>query len=97
MELQTAGGGGPTSSKPRILTNTGIRTANGRLMCWFNGWGFQHPVRARHLGDVRKLVLDGQMPIDLVKSIAFYMLQALDFLHCQANLVHGGRFAHIGY
>ncbi|KAH6847722.1 kinase-like domain-containing protein [Chaetomium sp. MPI-CAGE-AT-0009] len=41
------------------------------------------------LADVRKLVFEGRMPIDLVKSVAFYVLQALDFLHRRANLVHG--------
>lgn len=43
------------------------------------------------LADARELVFGGRMPINLVKSVAFYMLQALDFLHRQANLVHGGK------
>ncbi|KXX80341.1 Serine/threonine-protein kinase SRPK [Madurella mycetomatis] len=41
------------------------------------------------LADARELVYGGRMPLNLVKSVAFYMLQALDFLHRQANLVHG--------
>jgi serine/threonine-protein kinase SRPK3 len=47
------------------------------------------------LADVRKLLFDGRMPINLVKSVTFYMLQALDFLHREANLVHGGMILHI--
>ena len=42
------------------------------------------------LADARNLVFGGRMPIDVVKSVTFYMLQALDFLHREANLVHGG-------
>ena len=44
------------------------------------------------LADARKLVFGGRMPVDVVKSVAFYMLQALDFLHRKANFVHGGMF-----
>ena len=42
------------------------------------------------LADARKLVFGGRMLIALVKSVTFYILQALDFLHGQANLVYGG-------
>ncbi|KAK3293055.1 kinase-like domain-containing protein [Chaetomium fimeti] len=40
------------------------------------------------LADVRKLAFGGRMPIDVVKCVAFYILQALDFVHRQAKLVH---------
>ncbi|KAK4119482.1 hypothetical protein N657DRAFT_684426 [Parathielavia appendiculata] len=33
------------------------------------------------VGEVRTLVYNGRMPIDMVKSVAFYVLQAFDFLH----------------
>jgi hypothetical protein len=46
------------------------------------------------LADARKLVFGGRMPISLVKSVTFYILQALDFLHREANLVHGGKLVH---
>jgi serine/threonine protein kinase len=45
------------------------------------------------VADVRKLVYNGRMPINMVRSVAFYVLQALDFLHRKANLVHGGMLA----
>jgi serine/threonine protein kinase len=45
------------------------------------------------VADVRKLVYNGRMPINMVKSVTFYVLQALDFLHRKAKLVHGGMFA----
>src|SRR5690348_11124700 len=44
------------------------------------------------LADARKLAFGGRMPINVVKSVTFYMLQTLDFLHVEANLVHGGMF-----
>ena len=44
------------------------------------------------LADMRKVVYGGRMDINMVRCVAFYMLQALDFLHRKANLVHGGTF-----
>lgn len=45
------------------------------------------------VADIRKLVYGGRMDMNMVRCIAFYMLQALDFLHREANLVHGGTFS----
>jgi serine/threonine protein kinase len=44
------------------------------------------------LADVRKTLCGGQMRGDLLKGTVWYMLQALDFLHRKAKLVHGGTF-----
>ncbi|KAK4233681.1 Serine/threonine-protein kinase [Achaetomium macrosporum] len=41
------------------------------------------------LGDFRKQVYDGRMRLSLVRATVWYMLQALDFLHREAKLVHG--------
>ncbi|KAK4155789.1 Serine/threonine-protein kinase [Chaetomidium leptoderma] len=37
----------------------------------------------------RKRVFGGRMSISMVKCVAFQILQALDFLHREANLLHG--------
>jgi hypothetical protein len=42
------------------------------------------------LGDVRHIA-GGQIPGDILKSTAYGMLLALDFLHTEAKVVHTGR------
>ncbi|AEO67582.1 uncharacterized protein THITE_160781 [Thermothielavioides terrestris NRRL 8126] len=41
------------------------------------------------LADARKRMFGGRMPVDIVKGVIFCLLQALDFLHREANMVHG--------
>ncbi|KAL2024254.1 hypothetical protein VTK56DRAFT_9410 [Thermocarpiscus australiensis] len=68
-----------------------------RLLDWFEipspaGSGTNlcliHEPLGISLGDLRKLVFDGRIPVVLVKGIALFLLRALDFLHRRANLVH---------
>jgi serine/threonine protein kinase len=45
------------------------------------------------LADTRKVVYGGRMDLNMARCVAFYILQALDFLHRKANLVHAGTFS----
>lgn len=47
------------------------------------------------LGDIRHIA-GGQIPGDILKSTAYGMLLALDFLHTEAKVVHTGRQGVVG-
>lgn len=40
-----------------------------------------------------RLLYDGKLPADMLKSVINYLLLALDFLHTEAGVVHTGKLS----